>query len=63
MVDPGFPRGGRPGIADLLFGISFAENCMKIIKKWTEKGGTSLVPLPDPPLEVEQVLVLVILDG
>ena len=33
-MDPGFSEGGvRPGIADLLFGISFAENCMKIIKK------------------------------
>ena len=35
MADPGFPGGGansRRGLANLLFGIIFAENCMKIKK-------------------------------
>ena len=33
-------RGGAPtpsGSANLLFGTTFAENCMTIFKNWTEK--------------------------
>ena len=36
VAHPGFPRGGRQpqwGYLALLFGIIFAENCMKIDKK------------------------------
>ena len=34
VADPGFPR----GVADLLFGISFAKNCMKIERIGLRKG-------------------------
>ena len=34
-----FPRGHQPrGLANILFGIIFAENCMEMKKKWTEAG-------------------------
>ena len=39
MADPGFPE-ARVG-PHLLFGIIFAENCMKMKKKWTEMGHAS----------------------
>ena len=34
VKDPGF---SREGDAKLLFGITRAENCIKIKKEWTEK--------------------------
>ena len=41
MADPGFTTGApTPGrAANLLFGIIFAENCIKKKKKWTEGEG------------------------
>ena len=40
VVDPGFPRGPPTpgGGANLLFGIIFAENFMKMKKNWTGVG-------------------------
>ena len=35
MADPVFPREVK---ANLLFGNSFAKNCMKMKKKWTGVG-------------------------
>ena len=36
-------EGGAVMGADLLFGIIFSENCIKMKKKWTKRGRTSLV--------------------
>ena len=46
VADSGFPMGGAPtpGGANLLFGINFAENCMKM-KEIGLKGARLLRPL------------------
>ena len=47
------PLTGEPtpeGGANLLFGIIFAENCMKMEKKWTKRGAHVARTFLDPPL-------------
>ena len=48
-ANPGLPRGATT--PELLFGIIFAENCVEMKKKWTER---RVLPshLLDPPLIV-----------
>ena len=54
VADPEFPRRGGGGDAnpkgggkDLLFGRFFPENCMKILKNWTQMGAR----VPGAPLD------------
>ena len=61
MVRGGVPGGDPPRwlllwavrilLECILFGIIFADDCMKMKKNWTERGHTSLTPL-DLPLIV-----------
>ena len=54
---PGFPRGGganpQGGGANLLFGQTFPENCMKM----KEFGSTGGHPLLDPPMTCNASMV------